>query len=326
MDIFERFAQIAKTNPKKVVFPDAADERVIKAARYLYDEKLAFPVLIGSQFEIRDIAAKANTSTTGLKIVSPRHHERFNHYVKEYYNLRKHKGMVLFNAEEIIQQPLFFGAMLLHDNQAQICIAGNQSKTADVLRAAIQIIGIEEGIKTVSSFFLMIAPEKDRVYAFADCAVIPDPGEEQLAEIAVLTSRNYERLISEKAKTALLSFSTKGSARHPRVDKIQRALELVKTANPGMDIDGEIQFDAAVVPEVAQKKVPDSPIGGNANVFIFPSLEAGNIGYKIAERFGKFTAVGPLLQGLKHPMHDLSRGCSIEDIIKVSLVSSVMIN
>ncbi|MGD9899553.1 MAG: phosphate acetyltransferase [Calditrichaceae bacterium] len=324
MAILDNFAAKCRLKPKTIIFPDASDIRVIEAVRQLIDEKLADPVLVGSPFGIREEADKAGVSTRGMKIIAPHQDEKYKEYTEKYYELRKEKGVTRYDAEEVMRNPLYFSAMYVRDGRSDICVGGNQSTTADVLRAAIQIIGVAEGIKTVSSFFLMIHPDGQQVYAFADCAVIPEPTSEQLAEIAVTTAGNYLNLTGISPKTAMLSFSTKGSATHPAVEEIQAAVEIAKRLKPDFIIDGEMQFDAALIPAVAKIKAPGSPLEAGANVFIFPSLEAGNIGYKIAQRLGGFKALGPMIQGLKHQMHDLSRGCSVQDIIDVSVTASSM--
>lgn len=324
MGLLNNFTARCQEHPQQIVFPDAHDERVVKASRYLLDEKLAVPILIGSQFRIRDVADNVNVSTRGIRIITPYHSEHFERYVEEYYLFGREKGITRTDAIRIIQNPLWFAAMLVKDGQADLCIAGNLSTTPKVLRAALQSLGVEEGINTVSSFFLMISPGEQHVYAYADCWVIPEPTPEQLAEIAVSTAKNYAKLTQRAPKVALLSFSTKGSAEHPVVEKVRKALSLTKAFEPSLCVDGEIQFDAAIVPDVARRKAVDSPLQGETNVFIFPSLDAGNISYQLAEQLGGFTALGPFLQGLRYRMHALSRGCSVEDMINVALTASCM--
>jgi len=225
-------------------------------------------------------------------------------------------------AVTIMQRPIFFGAMMIYKGRADGSVAGSISTTGDVLRAGIQIIGMGEGLSVVSSFFLMIFPQK--VYTFADCAVVPDPTPEQLADIAIASADNHRKLTGEEPCVAMLSFSTKGSASHPLVDKVIEATKIVKSKRSDLKIDGEMQFDAAIVPGVGEKKAPGSPVAGKANVLVFPDLNAGNIGYKIAQRLGGAEAVGPVVQGLRKPAFDLSRSCSVDDIVNVVAINCVV--
>lgn len=326
MNLIETCKLKIKENPKRVVFPDSKDERVLKAARYLADEGLAVPVLIGGPFEIRDLADQYRISTKGINIFSPAQYPDIKSFASTFYELRKHKGMTSEEAEKLISDPVNFAAMLVRKNAADICIAGNLSTTASVLKAAIQIIGMPDGIKTVSSFFLMISPDGNTIYSFSDCAVIPEPTSEQLVDIAYSSAVNYKSITCNIPRTALLSFSTKGSADHPSTEKIKNAVNVLSSKFPDMIFDGELQLDAALVPEVGKKKAPDSRIKGDANVFVFPSLEAGNIGYKIAERFGNYLALGPFIQGLQKQTHDLSRGCSWQDIVNTTVIASCIEN
>lgn len=324
MNLIETCKHRSKQNPKRVVFPDTKDERVLKAARYLYDEQLAIPILIGGPFEIRDWADKYNVLTKGLNIINPAQCPDIKKFAKTLFDLRKHKGMTYEEAEKLIFEPLVYSAMIVKKNGADICIAGNLSTTADVLKAAIQIIGMPEGIKTVSSFLMMISPDGERIFSFSDCAVIPEPTSAQLCDIAYSSAVNFQNLTGIIPKTALLSFSTKGSSINSSVYKVIEAVKILNKKHPEMIFDGEMQLDAALVPEVGIKKAPDSKIKGDANVLIFPSLDAGNIGYKIAERLGKYSALGPFIQGLNKQMHDLSRGCNWQDIVNTTVIASCM--
>jgi phosphate acetyltransferase len=217
---------------------------------------------------------------------------------------------------------LFFAAMMVTENMADGSVAGSASATADVMRAGIQCIGMPEGISIVSSFFLMLFPDKN--YSFADCAVVPDPDEKQLADIAISTADNHRKLTGEEPFVAMLSFSTKGSAKHEVINKVLNTTALVRSKRPDINIDGEMQFDAAVIEAIGKKKAPGSNVAGKANVLIFPDLNSGNIGYKIAQRWGKAEAVGPIIQGLKKPFFDLSRGCSVDDIVNTAAIAALM--
>lgn len=311
--------QEAKKLKKTVVLPDALDPRTIRAARVIVDEAIANPILIGDEVAIITKAAEEKISLAGITIVDPVKSDKLASFTELYYNMRKAKGMERALAEETMRRSLFFGAMMVREGLADGSVAGSLSTTGDVMRAGIQCIGMPEGISVVSSFFVMVFPEK--LYSFSDCAVVPDPTAEQLADIAITTAQNHKKLTGEEPCVAMLSFSTKGSAAHPLVEKVVKATEIAHKKNPLLLLDGELQLDAAIIPKIGASKAPGSAVAGKANVLIFPDLNAGNIGYKLAQRLGGAEAVGPVVQGLRRPFFDLSRGCSVDDIVNTTAIN-----
>jgi phosphate acetyltransferase len=320
--LLEEIKEKAKKNKKHILLPDAIDDRAIQASRIIVDEGIANVSLVGNEAQIREKAEKLNVKLNGVFIVDPEKHSKLQDFTNEFYNLRKAKGMTIVEAGNVMKDPLFYAAMMIREKMADGSVAGSISTTGAVLKAAIQAIGMAEGISIVSSFFLMVLPEK--LYAFADCAVVPNPDHNQLADIAISTAINFRKLTGEEPRVAMLSFSTKGSAKHELVDKVVKATEIVRKKQPDLLVDGELQLDSAIVPKVASQKCPNSPLKGEANVLIFPDLQAANIGYKLTQRLAKADAVGPVIQGLKQPAFDLSRGCSVSDIVNVVAINSVM--
>jgi phosphate acetyltransferase len=322
MEFLKSILGKASKRKKTVILPESSDERVLKAAEVLTKNNIVSVITLGKEKTIREDAEKYGITLSGVRIIDPEKSDKLSDFTNIFYNLRKKKGITIEQARETLKRDIFFAAMMVKEGMADGSVSGSLASTADVLRAGIQCVGMPEGISIVSSFFLMVKPEK--VYSFADCAVVPDPDAKQLADIAISTADNHKKLTDEEAYVAMLSFSTKGSAKHEHPDKVIEATNFIKEKRPDLKVDGELQFDTAVVDSVGMRKAPGSEVAGRANVLIFPDLDAGNIGYKIAQRWGKAEAVGPMVQGLKKPFFDLSRGCSVEDIVNTSAICALM--
>jgi len=320
--LLEEIKNKAKRLNKTIVLPESHDERVLKAAEILARKKIVSVITLGNDDRVRNDAKKMDVDLTGVRVIDPSTSDKLSDFTNLYFNLRKHKGVTVEKARETILSNLFFAAMMVKEGMADGSVAGSSASTADVIRAGIQCVGMPEGISIVSSFFLMIFPEK--VYSFADCAVVPDPDVNQLADIAISTADNHRNLTGEEPRIAMLSFSTKGSAQHESVDKVIDAVKIIRDKRSDLEVDGELQFDAAIIDSIGKKKAPGSTVAGNANVLVFPDLNSGNIGYKIAQRLGAAEAVGPMVQGLNKPFFDLSRGCSVDDIVNTASIAALM--
>lgn len=327
MNLIEQIKENAKRNKQTIVLPEGYEERTIKAADIVLEQGIANIILIGNKIELE---TKANE--LGLKhisqalIVDPEDHPRKQEFIDKLVELRKNKGMTPEQAEQLLKNPLYLGAMIVKMGMAQGEVAGADNATGDVLRPAFQIVKTKPGISCVSGAFVMIMKDKtyghNGIMVFADCAVLPVPDAQELAQIAVEAGKTAKAIAGiENPKVAILSFSTKGSAKHEVVDKVIEATRIAKEMAPDMDIDGELQADAAIVPSVAKKKAPNSEIAGGANVLVFPSLETGNIAYKLVQRLANAEAYGPILQGMAAPINDLSRGCSVDDIVNVIAIT-----
>lgn len=317
-NLFEEVKSQVSGKNKSIVFPEGLDERIITAASRLGKEGIIQPILIGSPDQVQKKADELSVDLEGITILDPNSYEKFDEMVQQFVERRKGKATEE-DARKMLLDENYFGTMLIYMNEADGLVSGAAHSTADTVRPALQIIKTKEGVKRTSGVFIMV--REDEKYVFADCAINIAPDSEALAEIAV-ESAVTAKLFGVDPKVAMLSFSTKGSAKSPETEKVVEALQLAKEKDPSLVIDGEFQFDAAFVPSVAEKKAPDAVIKGDANVFVFPSLEAGNIGYKIAQRLGGFEAVGPILQGLNKPVNDLSRGCSAEDVYNLALITA----
>lgn len=327
MDLIKEIVERAKANKQRIVLPEGTEERTIKAADQLLGDGVADIILIGNVKEVKELAAGLNLKNIDkATILDPKDYEKKEVYTNLLFELRKSKGLTIEQAAKLAENPLYIGCLMIKNGDADGEIAGAENTTGDVLRPALQIIKTAPGISVVSGAFFMFTTQKqygrDGLLLFADCAVTPDPTASQLAEIAVATGQTARALVGEEPQVAILSFSTKGSAKSPLVDKVIEATQLAQKIDPTMKIDGELQADAALVPAVGKQKAPESAVAGQANVLVFPSLEVGNIAYKLVQRLGNAEAVGPILQGMAAPVNDLSRGCSVSDIYNMVAIAA----
>lgn len=327
MSFVETMKEKARQNIKTILLPESEDVRVIQAAADVEEEGFAKAVLIGNEENVKQIALDNNIDVSKVTIINPLKSEKFGEYSNKFYELRKAKGMTPEKAKEIMKEPIYFGTMMVKVGDADGIVSGACHPTAHTLRPALQILKTAPGTKLASAFFLMVTkcPEygEDGVFIFADSGMNEYPDADGLSEIAISSAKSFKQLVGKEPRVAMLSYSTYGSASSPLTEKVIEATRILKEKAPDLLCDGELQLDAAIIPEVAERKAPGSPIAGKANVLIFPDLDAGNIGYKLVQRFGRAEAYGPLCQGIAKAVNDLSRGCSSDDIVGVVTITSV---
>ncbi len=329
MSFIEEIKNRAKKELKTIILPESEDIRILQATEKVMKEQYAKIILIGDENKINEKAKANNINLGDSKIVNPETDENYNKYVDLLYNLRKHKGMTEEEAKELVLNPVYYGMLMVkdEDTEADGLVSGAAHSTSDTLRPALQILKTAPDTKLVSAFFVMVVPDckygENGVFVFGDCGLNENPNAEQLSEIAISSSNSFKQLIGEEPKVAMLSYSTYGSAHSELTEKVIEATNLVKQKNPDLCVDGELQLDAAIIPEVAEFKAKGSKLQGQANTLIFPDLNAGNIGYKLVQRFAKAEAYGPLCQGIAKPVNDLSRGCSSDDVAGVVAITAV---
>ena len=327
MSFIEDIKNRAKEQTKTIVLPEATDIRTLKAVDIMAKDEFCKIVLVGNEEEITKIANENGFDISKAEIVEPQNSEYYEEYVNAFYELRKNKGMTEEKAKELMLDEVFFGMMMVKQGKADGLVSGAAHSTADTLRPALQILKTAPGTKLVSTFSVMVVPNceygENGVFAFADCGLNQNPDSESLSEIAISTAKSFKQIIGKEPRVAMLSYSTMGSAKAEEVDKVRIATELAKEKAPEIAIDGEMQFDAAIIPEIAKSKAPESSVAGKANTLVFPDLQAGNIGYKLVERLAKAEAYGPICQGMAKPVNDLSRGCSSDDIVGVVAITAV---
>jgi len=326
MKLSQLIREKAKKNPKIIVLPEGEEPRMIKASETIIDEGFASLILLGREESIKSKARELGIDLPNkIKIINPKDSEKLKKYAESYYQIRKNKGVSSDEAYKLLENPLYFGALMVYHDDADGLVAGSVNATGDVFRPALQTIKTAPGINIVSSSFVMVVPDcpygEKGIIVFADCALNPEPNAEQLADVAIASAATGKALVGFEPRVAMLSFSTKGSGKHPLIDKVIEATKIAKEKRPELLIDGELQADAALIPSIGERKAPNSKIAGKANVLIFPDLNSGNIAYKLIERLAKAEAIGPISQGMRKPVNDLSRGCSADDIVNVVAIT-----
>ena len=327
MSFIDELKDKAKKQIKTIILTESEDKRVLKAAEKVKKEGFAKIILIGNKEETVNLAKENNIDISGIEIINPIESNKFDEYVNKFYELRKSKGMTLEKAKEVLKDNMYFGTMMVKEGDADGLVSGACHSTANTLRPALQILKTAPGIKLVSAFFLMVVPNceygEHGIFIFGDSGLVENPTSDELSEIAISSSKSFKQLTGKESKVAMLSYSTYGSAHSELTEKVIEATKLLKEKEPNLICDGELQLDAAIIPEINQSKAPGSPLKGEANTLIFPNLDAGNIGYKLVQRLAKAEAYGPLCQGIAKPVNDLSRGCNSDDIVGVVAITAV---
>ncbi len=327
MSFIDELKNRAKQNVKNIILTESEDKRVLKAAQMVKEEGFANIILIGNEEEANKLAKENNIDITDITIINPETSEKFEEYVNAFYELRKAKGMTIEKARELLKDNMYFGTMMVKQGDADGLVSGACHSTANTLRPALQILKTAPGTKLVSAFFLMVVPDckygENGIFVFGDSGLVENPTPDELSEIAISSSKSFKQLTCKEPKVAMLSYSTYGSAHSDLTEKVIEGTKLLKEKMPDLICDGELQLDAAIIPEISASKAPGSPLKGEANTLIFPNLDAGNIGYKLVQRLAKAEAYGPLCQGIAKPVNDLSRGCSSEDIVGVVAITAV---
>ena len=327
MSFIDQIKQRAKKEIKTIVLPEATDIRILEATEIVKNEGYAKVILVGNEDKIRELAKEKNIDIGDTQIIDPEKSEKIDEYANTLYELRRAKGMTEEQAKQLVLDPVYFGMMMVKKSEADGLVSGAAHSTSDTLRPALQILKTAPGTKLVSAFFVMVVPDceygANGTFVFADCGLNEEPNSDALSEIAISSSKSFEQLVRQEAKVAMLSYSTYGSAHSASTEKVIEATKLVKEKAPDLIVDGEMQLDAAIIPEVGASKAKGSPVAGQANVLVFPDLGAGNIGYKLVQRLAKAEAYGPLCQGIGKPVNDLSRGCSAKDVAGVVAITAV---